>query len=91
MPTEDPSCQVWLLGPAASFVSPYAAADLGKTALKRKGDRSFREDDTGCACPVSHLVYSGNAGCGSGRSERISPPFSICISNDFTFLNLFLI
>lgn len=32
MPTEDPSCQVWFLGLEASFVSPYAAADLDKTA-----------------------------------------------------------
>lgn len=55
MPAEGPVCQVWLLGRAALFLSPYGATDLGKTALKRKGDRSVREDGTEHACPVSHL------------------------------------
>lgn len=54
MPTEGPSCQIWLLAAAASLVSPYAAADLGKTALWGKGERSFREDGAGQARPGSH-------------------------------------
>ena len=53
VPIEGPSCQTWLLGIAASFVSPYAAADLSKTALKGKGERPFREDEAGQACPLS--------------------------------------
>lgn len=81
MPTEDPSCQVGFLGIAASFVSPYAAADLGKTALKRIGDRSFREDGTEHACPVSYLqTTQGALDIGSGRSEGISVLPSLFIS-----------
>lgn len=50
VPVEGPSCQVWLLETAASFVSPYAVADLGKAALQRKGGGSLSEHGTGHAC-----------------------------------------
>lgn len=62
VPVEGPSCQVWLLETAASFVSPYAVADLGQAALQRKGGGSLSEHGTGHACLLA-----------TSESPRVAP------------------
>lgn len=53
VPAGGPSCPAGLLGTAASFVSPYAAADLGEAALRREGGGSA--ESGAAALPACHL------------------------------------